>query len=75
MLLIIVAFLDFVGAPVGNTFSRMREHNADIYGTIVHAADLPSPAPPIQRQARPVVPDRPGEQNTGARRSDPDPCD
>jgi len=32
VLLLILHVLDFVGTPVGNAFSRMQEHAADVYG-------------------------------------------
>ncbi len=32
VLLLIMNILEFAGTPIGNGFSRMQEHNADVYG-------------------------------------------
>lgn len=37
VLLVIMNVLDFAGAPIGNGFSRMQEHQADVYGLeVIH---------------------------------------
>jgi Zn-dependent protease with chaperone function len=41
-LLLIFHVLEFVGTPVGNGFSRMQEHAADVYGLEVTHGILPN---------------------------------
>ncbi len=42
VLLLIFDMLDFVGTPIGNGFSRMLEHAADVYGLEVTHGVLPN---------------------------------
>jgi Zn-dependent protease with chaperone function len=42
VLLLIFHILDFVGTPIGNGFSRMEEHAADLYGLEVTHGIVPN---------------------------------
>ncbi len=44
VLLLIMNVLDFIGTPIGNGFSRMQEHNADVYGLEVTHGLTPNSA-------------------------------
>ena len=35
LLMLVASLLSFFGEPLGNTFSRWEEHNADIYGLAI----------------------------------------
>jgi Zn-dependent protease with chaperone function len=35
LLMLLASLLSFLGEPLGNTFSRWEEHNADVYGLVV----------------------------------------
>ena len=42
VLLLLLNVMSFLGAPVGNAFSRMEEHNADVYGLEIVQGLMPN---------------------------------
>ena len=42
VLLLLLNVMSFLGAPIGNAFSRMEEHNADAYGLEIVQALIPN---------------------------------